>query len=141
MQCIHYTATPWQLAPIAVANSQHSKPVGGLWASPVDSAWGWADWCREQDFRLERLAVGIQLEISLDRAIVINSSADLGQLDWAGDYPDWESMAERGVDVVYLTLDGLRSTASPMLGIREQLYGWDCESLVVLNLRAIGETP
>ena len=134
MECIHYTATPWQPAPIAVANSQHSKPVGGLWASPVASAWGWADWCREQDFRLERLAVGIQLEISLDRAIVIDSREDLGQLDWAGDYPDWESMARRGVDVVYLTLDGL-------MGTRDQLYGWDCESLVVLNLRAIGETP
>jgi len=36
------------------------------------------------------------------------------------------------VDVVYLTLDGL-------MGTRGQLYGWDCESLVVLNLRAIGE--
>ena len=27
------------------------KPrTGGLWSSPVDSEWGWIDWCKKEEF-------------------------------------------------------------------------------------------
>ena len=133
MLCIHYTDTPltdWEPLAIAMGNTQHSKPLGGLWASPVDSVYGWADWCLSQDFRLERLAVGVPLEVSLNRAIVINSRDDLGKLDWIGEYPNWESMVGRGIDVIYMTSEGLLAT-------KDSLYGWDCESMVIMNLRAL----
>jgi len=135
VDCIHYTANEsWALKPIMVANGSHSKPFGALWASPVDSGQGWAQWCRVAGYRLGSLATAISLDISLENALVIDSQADLGRLDWRQDglyrYPDWESMANRGVDVVYLTSDGLDAT-------RWELYGWDCESVVVLNSQAV----
>jgi hypothetical protein len=135
MECIHYTANEsWTLKPITVANGSHTKPFGALWASPVDSGRSWSQWCRESDFRIDTLAVGVSLDISLENAIVIDSQADLCRLDWRQDglyrYPDWESMANRGVDVVYLTSNGLDSTTF-------ELYGWDCESVVVLNSQAV----
>ena len=135
MECIHYTANEsWTLKPITVANGSHTKPFGALWASPVDSGRSWSQWCRESDFRIDTLAVGVSLDISLENAIVIDTKDDLYKLDWRQDglyrYPDWENMANRGVDVVYLTSNGLDSTTF-------ELYGWDCESVVVLNSQAV----
>lgn len=28
-------------------------PFNGLWASPVDTDWGWIDWCKQNDFHLD----------------------------------------------------------------------------------------
>tara|TARA_R100001086_G_scaffold99295_1_gene49531 strand:+ start:298 stop:714 length:417 start_codon:yes stop_codon:yes gene_type:complete len=135
MECIHYTDnTAWQLLPITVANGSHTKPWGALWTSPAGSNRSWSEWCQDQEFGIDRLAVGVTLDVSLERALVINSQADLLKLDWRQDgrykYPDWESMANRGVDVVHLTANGLDAT-------RYELYGWDCESVVVLNSQAV----
>jgi len=135
MECIHYTSNPaWELQPITVANGSHTKPFGALWASPAGSGRSWSQWCRESDFRIDTLAVRVSLDISLENAIVIDTKDDLYKLDWRQDglyrYPDWENMANRGVDVVYLTSNGLDSTTF-------ELYGWDCESVVVLNSQAV----
>ena len=32
----------------------YSKPLGGLWASRVDSKRGWKDWCESEKFEVER---------------------------------------------------------------------------------------
>ena len=135
MECIHYTAdTAWQLLPITVANGSHTKPWGALWTSPAGSSHSWAEWCQDNGHRLNKLAVVVTLDVSLERALVIDSQADLLKMDWRQDgrysYPDWESMANRGVDVVHLTANGLNAT-------RYELYGWDCESVVVLNSQAV----
>lgn len=36
-----------------VKNKGWNKPSGGLWTSPVDSFYGWEDWCKENNFREE----------------------------------------------------------------------------------------
>ena len=33
-----------------IKNTSFTKPDGGYWASPVDSSWGWKDWCEVEDF-------------------------------------------------------------------------------------------
>ena len=32
-----------------------TKPKGGMWASRVDSDYGWFDWCNNNDFELDFL--------------------------------------------------------------------------------------
>ena len=41
-----------------------SKPQGGLWASKVNSEWGWKDWCRSEDFHTDRLEESFTFELS-----------------------------------------------------------------------------
>ena len=31
------------------------KPLGGLWASPVDAKLGWKEWCTDENFCVGRL--------------------------------------------------------------------------------------
>jgi len=53
MKLIHYGAreyNPDLVQPITNANTW-CKPYGGLWTSPVDSKWGWKDWCKAEEFR------------------------------------------------------------------------------------------
>lgn len=36
-------------------HSWQNKPNYGLWASPVDAEYGWADWCKGEEFHTDRL--------------------------------------------------------------------------------------
>jgi hypothetical protein len=51
-QLIHYGSTNYNHEKVgAIVNENWVKPKGGLWASPIDSKWGWKDWCESEKFR------------------------------------------------------------------------------------------
>jgi len=141
MRVVHYTKEAgFELRPITIKNAGTEgiwgKPEGGLWASPVDSKFGWQDWCRAKDFRDTGKQLRVILDIDMGSFITINSQADLSQLPW---YPpvaglnlmeaiDFEKLAAGGVDGVYLTEQGQWATR---FSHPRSLYGWECESILI----------
>lgn len=146
MRVVHYTEDKsFELRPITVKNAGSKgiwcKPEGGLWASPLDSEFGWQAWCRAEDFSDTEKQLRVILDIDIGNFITINSQDDLSQLPWyhlAGlnlvEAIDFEQLAAGGVDGVYLTEQGQWATR---FSFPRSLYGWDCESLLILNERCI----
>lgn len=122
----------FDLAKFKPIHNHTRKPTGGLWASPLDSAYGWRDWCEANDFG--RLDSEFRFTLT-GQVYVIDSLRDLRRIPlyqetayWA--YPDWEALCRQGYDAVLLTVKGERATrhSDPV-----DLYGWDCESVLVMN--------
>lgn len=139
---IHYGDTEFKLDKFnPITNCVcFSKPEGGLWASPCESDNNWYEWCLYNNFRIERLADSFIFTIKDNAQILsIKSRDDLVRLkqnglclDFSSRYPsarnefylDFEKLLKLGCDAIEVYI---RDT------IYMDLYGWDCDSLLVLN--------
>lgn len=113
------------------------KPFGGLWASPVDAKWGWKDWCKSENFNLNRL--DDSFTFTLKDGATVAHIFDVGYLErlprlgsmfslWV--CLDFEKLLADGCDAVELHLSEDRSMGDSLYW---KLYGWDCDSIVILN--------
>ena len=120
-----------------------NKPAGGLWCSPVDSDFGWKDWCLCEGFRENRLNSWTKFELKDSaKILVIDSLQDLEEV--FDKYPlvirgetclDFQAIERDGYDGVFLTDHGNSECHFPRFskfGI--DLNSWDCESMVLFNL-------
>lgn len=127
-----------------IQNRRFCKPAGGLWAGLEGSRKSWIDWCEAEEFRLEKYKSS-RFRFRLkegSRVYVICSVVDVKTAplqkkdprDWSY-YIDFEKLAEE-YDAVLLTAAGEAATrwSDPY-----SLYGWDVESLLVLNPDCIEE--
>lgn len=106
------------------------KPKGGLWTSPAKSIHGWAKWCHDTDYRDPTSHFDVRFA---GNVLTIDSVADLDQLTWQDHelgYPLFEPLVKRGIDAIHLTVRGESATrySHPY-----NLYGWDCETVLVMN--------
>lgn len=109
------------------------KPSGGFWASPVDAKWGWKDWCEAEDFRECNIENSFKFTLK-DTANVthIHSVDDLEMLPKIGSNVtdqvllDFEKLCNDGVDAIELHL----SDDNELYWV---LYGWDCDSILIMN--------
>jgi len=125
------------------------KPIGGLWTSPIDSLYGWKDWVKENDFHTEKYNCGFVFNLNDEAKVFeINSpkeimelpllEIDVGSIEeksialiW-GEFIDFEKTSEI-YDAIHLTEEGQERTRFG----KPSLYGWDCETVLVLNKEAI----
>jgi len=124
-----------------IRNDNWVKPRGGLWASPMNAAYGWNAWCKDQQFReyapddnftftlkpgsyVLRLRHVDDLE-HLPKTHLHRSPTSTAMLDF-------EELARIGVDAIDVDI-------SHGGGLYMALYGWDCDTLLVLNPDAIEE--
>ena len=143
MKYIHYGSAAFDSTRFtSVRNKEFPfvKPeVGtGLWASPVDAEYGWKEAATDMGFFEDRAGSDKHFIFELaphTRILTINSLADLMPLPivisryaTGGEF-DFEAIAKE-YDVMYLTTQG--QTATRMSHPRN-LYGWDCECILVLN--------
>ena len=146
MEFIHYGSkrfNPKKFEPII--NFRFTKPSGGFWASPVRADFGWKDWCCREDFYVGRLAQSFTFTLSDDaRVYRIRDYGDLRGIpmlnEWGfGDvlddptnpyprmiFPDFEKMKEIGIDAIFVEISGDHR-------LYWALYGWDCDSIVIMN--------
>ena len=127
-----------------------NKPHGGLWASPTKNVdVSWEDWCKGNDYNVDKLGTYFDFTLK-DNANVLTiiSKEDLNNLPriekdeedmlfYEGDRMntdiDFEEIAKNyDAIMVWIYRDSLSTTFS---GIYYELYGWDCDSLLVLNLK------
>lgn len=143
---IHYGST--ELLPISKIENriEFSKPQGGLWASRVDSTFGWKEWCERENFRANTLANSFKFTLKNDAKIFhIYSVNDLKQLPKRNTgfvyYPwyclDFEEI-EKEFDGIELHLSEEKFEGEKWgQGLYFALYGWDCDSILLFHDCAI----
>lgn len=140
---IHYGHEPFDRSLIQpIRNCEYfTKPWGGPWASPVDAPFGWKQWCEREEFALHRFVHSFTFTLSPEaKVLTIGSTLDLHGLPHGGNFGldlgmvclDFEELLRRGYDAVELEL-------SRDWELYWKLYGWDCDSIVILNPNIIVE--
>jgi hypothetical protein len=118
-----------------IKNAPHwNKPSGGLWASPINSKYGWKDWCIIEEFG--NLSSSFEFTIT-GNIFKIENIDDLNQLplivndeiyykspSFYNTFIDFEAVVNSGIDAIWLTESAIRY---------KEFYGWDCESVLILN--------
>ena len=120
------------------------KPRGGLWASPIDSNYGWKEACYERDidinpnesfeFTCEGLFLvidGVEDLKSMLKTVVETVKCGDDEYNFYG--WDFERLVDFGISAIHLTKNGLNETAHSDPG----LFGWDCECVLVLNPKTV----
>ena len=152
----HYE--PERFKPVS-NGSMSNKPMGGLWASPVDAEYGWRYWCRAEDFHQENLKEAFRFSLRPEaRVLVIDSKEDLNNLPGrfflkdvglsSSIYSnrasiDFERISQE-YDAIFLTEKGEEETRDwyDEDGFPQRdLCTWDCETLLVLNPGMVIEKP
>lgn len=131
------------ISPITNLDICSNKPMGGFWASRCDAEYGWRDWCittghkswaddKPFIFSLTNDARILQIKSNDDmeklRPYELGSSCGLTvNIATARGY-DFERMTK---DYDAIEVDGYR--------LYWQMYGWDCESILIFNPDVIEE--
>lgn len=118
-----------------IINSAYmNKPCGGFWGSPIDSVFGWKKWCEAEQFMdcIEECSVRFRLTKDA-KVIYVHSIEDLSKfknLRRPEGVLDFE-MLSKLYDAFYLDLSSDRNH------LYSAMYGWDCDSIVVMNPDAV----
>lgn len=132
---IHYGCTEFNKNKFKkVTNIKYSvKPFGGLWASPVDTEYGWKEWCEIEGFRECTNENSFKFTLSENSKVYhIYSVEDLYKLSRESNYIldssyciDFEKMILDGYDALelHLSSDKKMTNANPDY-LFWQLYGW-----------------
>ena len=147
----HYTyEQDWKLKLITIARATSPdrpglwiKPSGALYTSPVNSKYGWRHWTKDENFGLGVFRV----ELSVDMThpyVKIDTLADMERLPWRKFSPpgtelnlyyvDYGKLVDQGIEFIWLTERGQSETR---LTWPRNLYGWDCETVAILDTRCI----
>ena len=142
MEYIHYGHKNFDIEKFdAIKNYEYfSKPQGGLWASRINAEYGWKDWCKGENFTACEQNNSFKFTLSADANILeIHKSEDLEGLPklqskqmpvLASRHLDFEQLVRDGYDGVELFL-------SDDQRLYWDLYGWDCDSIVIFNPNCI----
>ena len=123
-----------------------TKPEGGLWASPLGCKYGWKEWNDNSKFSDCNDDNSFQFTLKDNTKILqINSIDDLVTLPKASSIIpapsfwtilDYEKLVENGVDAIQVNMSNDIS-ADITNGLYFQLYGWDCDSMLIMNKEVI----
>ena len=135
MRLVHYGASEYsseKFRPISDIPFMN-KPSGGLWTSPLNSDWGWKDWCKAEDFGNLSQSFLVDFEGSL---LKIDGYDDMLKLPWIENrgihFVSFQALCAGGFyfDAIHLTVRGEQKTR---FTFPKNLYGWDCECVLVIN--------
>ena len=140
---IHYGATQFDpLLSFPIKNEYcWVKPKGGLWASRKNATFGWKDWCAGEEFRdcTEDCSFEFVIEDE-NRIATVSTLQQLCRLPriensrLASSYLiDFEKCVRFGIDAIELCWYGEEFANVASGDLHFELYGWDCDSIVVLN--------
>lgn len=144
---IHYGNSEYNKRKVKkIKNQNWIKPQGGLWTSPVDSEFGWKDWCEAENFRDCEEGNSFKLKFKTGTKIaIIDSLPDLEGMPFQPNnavfsitkFIDYEYLVKIGVDAIWLTANGQWKTR---LSSSVNLYGWDCDTVFIMNKNCCYET-
>lgn len=116
------------------------KPYGGLWASRSDSTDSWKKWCESNEFHLSKYFDDNYFKFYLKQGtklLVIDNHKQLNDL------PHIDVKSEFGFELSAFQIldfqkiaeeyDAMEVLISKDHQLYWDLYGWDCDSLLVFN--------
>lgn len=121
------------------------KPSGGLWGSPIDSPYGWEDWVKANNFNHTigfdkygndrfyfQLKPNVRL-LTIDNVKILNDLPQISNpvLQTVKSFVslDYEALAQE--------YDAIEVNISADENLYWELYGWDVDSILVLNSNCI----
>ena len=118
---------------VEIKNDNFVKPLGGLWASAINAKFGWKDWCKDENFRdcTEDNSFKFKLK-SGTRVLKIDNAEMLKTLPVIK-LPynfSWVNLDFKKLKEEYDVIEVLISEDNQLYW---DLYGWDCDSLLVMN--------
>lgn len=145
---IHYGHRLFEPDKFQEIKNSFVKPTGGLWASQINTKFGWKDWCDEEQFRVctKENSFCFKLKDSTNVHKIFcpgdvfklprnDNVCGLGKTEYDFDsisrpFPqsydiDFEKCIKLGIDAIEL--------CTLKRGLYWILYGWDCESIIILN--------
>ena len=132
LQVIHYGSKVYH--PIRpVFNKKITKPLGGLWTSPIYSDNSWKHWCKRENWRTIDEDLSFKLGFKhTAKILVINSIKDVDILPKRKDITfepavDFEKLAKK-YDGIWLTELGEKSVRDS-----DNFYNWDCETVLIFR--------
>lgn len=141
---IHYGSERYQSKKVDTVRNSLRKPQGGLWTSPIKSEWGWKDWCGMEDFRKRNLERSFKVKLKIDsKLLVIDTYKNLhdameiykanGMYSIISPSLDFERIS-KVFSGIWLTGEGQMLTR---FSRPYSLYGWDCESVLILDKNSV----
>ena len=137
MQYIHYGDDKFDINKFnkVLNRPESTKPFGGFWGSRKNVAFGWKEWCYETGFKKKDLTHTMLFSLSKSaKILVIDNIKILDKLP--------QNEENHIVNGLYVTLDfeelSKQYDAIEVLihedeRLYEELYGWDCDSILVMN--------
>ena len=149
---IHYGAPHFESTLFAPIKNMvfFSKPVGGLWASDINSAYGWVDWMEDNDYLGKSEIVKHNFKFKLTpeaRVLTITSKEQLNDLPHivgedaqinGKSFDTWQLLDFEKLAQQY---DAIEVILSADRYLYFELYGWDCDSILIMNKDVIVEIP
>lgn len=126
-----------------VTNIHHNKPIGGLWASRLNSETGWKLWCESEGYHLDKYRNDNCFKFKLKEDAKILNITKKEQLEklpkqrlpielrFLKNIIDFEELAKQ--------YDAIEVLISEDYELYWDLYGWDCDSILVMNKDVIEE--
>lgn len=141
MEYIHYGDRIFDMNKFKkIKNINFVKPEGGLWASRVDAKYGWIDWIKDNDFCTDKYAKDNFFKFRLrDEAniLVINSANILKKLPRSK--TETASLIILDFEELSKMYDAIEVLISECNELYWDLYGWDCDSILIMNEDIIEE--
>lgn len=123
-----------------------NKPNGGLWASSCKAKNSWSAWCVENNFNRARLDECFYFNIAdTARILSIESLEDCKKLTLRPvgymheeymnpkyEVIDYIDCIKRGIDAIEYKYD-IASQSEDFEEIDSIMWGWDCDSILILN--------
>ena len=113
------------------------KPYGGLWASNINAKFGWKDWCEEQRFRECSLDNSFKFKLKENTRILKIDNSDILKKLPIVNAPFKTSWINLDFEKLRKNYDVIEFLISEDERLYWDLYGWDCDSLLVLNKEVI----
>ena len=136
---------------LEVTRSRNMKPVGGFWASPIDSERSWYEWCKQEYFNLNSLELHFDFQLKPSaKILLIENEQDVRNMiaKYPGKQMDTqesfvyapfrtpeENYLKHCPDFVAISkdYDGVEINITKCPSLYHWMYGWDVDSIVIWN--------
>ena len=142
-QYIHYGHTVFRKSDFEEIKNlpQFTKPLGGLWASPVDAERGWKDWCERERFGSCEERNSFRFRLRPWAKLLRLTEENIKDIPIIEDPPLLPGILTRRKPRRRIDFESLARKYDAIEVYIDELYieYWDCDSLLVFNPEAIEE--